>query len=162
MWLFLKNLLFTLILPGTIGVYVPLLLSRGRVAAGGPMLLTGGGLLFLGAALYVWCVCDFALRGRGTPAPIDPPKTLIVSGPYRYSRNPMYVAVLAAVLGWSVVFRSTDLVVYAGGAALAFTLFVRLYEEPHLSREFGAAYDAYRSRVGRWIPRFGSSGDRVS
>jgi len=162
MWLFLKNLLFTLLAPGTIGVYAPLVIARGRVAAGGPTLLAGGLLMAAGAALYVWCVCDFAVRGRGTPAPIDPPKTLVVGGPYRYSRNPMYVAVLAAVLGWSVVFRSVHLLVYAGAVALAFTLFVRLYEEPHLTREFGAAYEAYRSRVGRWLPRFGDAGDRVS
>jgi len=151
--LFLKNLLFSVVVPGTVGVYVPLLLARGRPVAVGPTRLLGGAMVALGAALYLWCVRDFAVRGRATPAPIDAPKILVVSGPYRLSRNPMYVAVLSAILGWAALFRSGALLAWAAGVAVAFTLFVRLYEEPHLSREFGAAYDDYRARVGRWLPR---------
>jgi len=154
MALLLKNLLFTLVMPGTIGVYVPLLLARGHAATGGlervPALL----LLTAGAALYARCVWDFARFGRGTPAPIDAPRRLVVRGPYRWVRNPMYVAVLAVILGQALWFRAPGLLLYGAVVAACFALFVRGYEEPHLRRTFGAEYEAYVARVGRWLPRW--------
>jgi hypothetical protein len=96
-----KNLIFTVLIPGTFGVYLPMAIARatGAKAAGaGFFWLAGFGLLMLGALIYLVCVMEFAVRGRGTPAPIDAPKRLVVSGLYHYVRNPMYVGVLAVVL----------------------------------------------------------------
>ena len=153
MTLFLKNLLFTLAVPGTIGVYVPLVLARGRPPASGLVFLLALALLATGGVIYAWCVWDFAVFGRGTPAPIDAPKKLVVRGLYRYTRNPIYVGVLTMLLGWAVMFRGTALLVYAFCVAICFHLFVVRYEERHLQKEFGGEYDDYRSRVSRWLPR---------
>ena len=154
MMLLLKNLLFTLVVPGTIGVYVPLLLARGRPPASGLVFLLALALLAIGGVIYAWCVWDFAVFGRGTPAPIDAPKKLVVRGLYRYTRNPIYVGVLAVLLGWAAMFRGTTLLIYAFGVALCFHLFVVLYEEHHLGQQFGAEYHDYCEKVGRWLPRF--------
>jgi protein-S-isoprenylcysteine O-methyltransferase Ste14 len=154
MMLFLKNLLFTLIVPGTAGVYVPLLLAQGRPAASGPVFLFAVFLLAVGGAIYAWCVWDFATFGRGTPAPIDAPKRLVVCGLYRYTRNPMYVGVLTVVLGWSVLFQATRVLVYAICVGVCFHLFVVLYEERRLARQFGAEYHEYCANVRRWLPHF--------
>lgn len=154
MILLLKNVLFTLVVPGTVAVYVPLLMARGRPAASGAAFLLALALLALGGAIYAWCVWDFAVLGRGTPAPIDAPKKLVVRGLYRYSRNPIYVGVLTALAGWDVMFGGTNLLVYTLCMAIGFHLFVVLYEEPHLRRQFGAEYRDYCQKVGRWLPRF--------
>ncbi|MGH7832606.1 MAG: methyltransferase family protein [Candidatus Binatia bacterium] len=154
MMLLLKNLLFTLLVPGTIGAYVPLLLARDRPPASGLMFLLALVLLLIGGAIYLWCVWDFAASGRGTPAPIDPPTKLVDRGLYRYTRNPMYVGVITVLLGWAVLFRGTALLIYTFCVAIGFHLFVVLYEEPRLARQFGAEYHDYRARVGRWLPRF--------
>ena len=154
MMLLLKNLLFTLIVPGTIGVYIPLFLARGRPAAEGPILLSALALLVLGGAIYAWRVWDFAVFGRGTPAPINAPKKLVVRGLYRYSRNPIYVVVLTALVGWAVMFRGTNLLIYTLGVGSCFHLFVVLYEERRLRRQFGVEYQDYCEKVGRWLPRF--------
>jgi protein-S-isoprenylcysteine O-methyltransferase Ste14 len=116
--------------------------------------LAGAVFVFaLGAGIYVWTVRDFATTGRGTPAPIDAPKKLVVQGLYRYTRNPMYVGVLTVILGWALLFRAVTVVLYALVVATCFQLFVIFYEEPRLQREFGSEYADYRSRVGRWLPR---------
>lgn len=155
MALLLKNLLFTLVVPGTVAVYVPLLISRHGSPASPEVLAAATLLFFGGGAIYAWCVWDFATFGRGTPAPIDAPNRLVVRGLYRFTRNPMYLGVLTVLLGWAVSFRSTALAVYALAVATCFHLFIILYEEPHLLREFGSDYDLYRARVGRWLPRVG-------
>ena len=152
MGLLLKNLLFTLLMPGTVAVYVPLLIAQSRTPASGLPLAVSLAVLTLGAAIYCWCVWDFASFGRGTPAPIDAPKQLVVRGLYRYTRNPMYVGVLTVILGWAVLFGSANLVFYALIVGTSFQLFVVLYEEPHLAREFGDQYEVYRARVARWLP----------
>jgi protein-S-isoprenylcysteine O-methyltransferase Ste14 len=151
----LRNLLFTLLVPGTVAVAVPLLLAGDRRPASGALLALACMLLGTGAAIYAWTVWDFAAYGRGTPAPIDAPRRLVVRGLYRWTRNPMYVGVLCVILGQALLFRAWSLVLYAAGVALAFHLFVRLYEEPHLRRTFGEDYEAYRARVPRWLPRPG-------
>jgi len=153
MALLLKNLLFTVLVPGTVGVYLPLLLAGERSPAGGLPGLAAAAVLAAGGALYAWCVWDFATFGRGTPAPIDAPRRLVVHGPYRAVRNPMYVAVLAVILGQALLLRAPSLLLYGAVVAACFTLFVRLYEEPTLRRTFGAEYEAYAARVGRWLPR---------
>jgi protein-S-isoprenylcysteine O-methyltransferase Ste14 len=151
MALLLKNLLFTVLVPGTVAVYVPLLLAGERAPRPG---LAAALLFAAGGALYAWCVWDFARFGRGTPAPIDAPRRLVVRGPYRLVRNPMYVAVLAVLLGQAALFRSWAIALYGAAVAAAFALFVRGYEEPHLRRTFGAEYEDYTARVGRWLPRW--------
>lgn len=153
MILFLKNLFFTLVVPGTVAVYVPLVIARNRLAVSRPLFAIALAVLALGGAIYAWCLWDFAAFGRGTPAPIDAPKKLVVRGLYRYTRNPMYVGVLTVILGWAVLFRAAALVIYALIVGTCFHLFVVLYEEPHLQKEFGTEFDAYRARVGRWLPR---------
>jgi protein-S-isoprenylcysteine O-methyltransferase Ste14 len=149
--LLLKNLLFTLVMPGTVAVYLPLWLLAGEPSAVGPSLWLGALLIAAGASVYLWCVWDFATFGRGTPAPIDAPKKLVVRGLYRYTRNPMYVGVVTVIAGWALVYRSATLLGYGAIVATCFTVFVVLYEEPHLSRVFGAEYDDYKRRVGRWL-----------
>src|SRR5262249_21183385 len=107
----------------------------------------------LGVAIYLWCAWHFTFTGRGTPAPIDPPKHLVARGPYRVVRNPMYVGVLTAVLGEALLFQSLSLVVYAALVLLAVHLFVFFYEAPSLRQQSGASYQDYGAQVPRWIPR---------
>ena len=155
MLLLLKNLLFTLVVPGTVAVYLPLLIVRGKVPASGPALATAVLLLAAGGAIYSRCIWDFAAFGRGTPAPIDAPKRLVVRGLYRYTRNPMYAGVLTVILGWAVLFRAVGLLPYALAFGTCFHLVIVFYEERHLQKEFGREYDLYRTQVPRWLPRVG-------
>lgn len=146
-----KTALFTVVVPGTVAVLVPRALAR--AAGPGPPLPLAAAALALGAAgaaLYLRCALDFA-RAEGTPAPIDPPKALVARGPYRFSRNPMYLAVLAVLLAQALWHRSAALAAYAAAVFAAFHLFVVLYEEPALARLFGEAYAGYRARVPRWL-----------
>lgn len=106
-----------------------------------------------GGSLALWCVVTFALVGRGTPAPFDPPRKLVVEGPYRYVRNAMYLGAALALSGAALFYRSAALLGYAGLFLVATHGFVVWYEEPTLARLFGAEYEAYRARVGRWLPR---------
>ena len=152
MALFLKNLLFTVLVPGTVAVYVPLLIAQDRSPASGLALVIALAVLVLGAAIYAWCVWDFATFGRGTPAPIDAPKKLVVRGLYRFTRNPMYVGVLTVILGWAALFQAANLLFYALVVGTCFHLFIVFYEERHLVQEFGSQYEDYRSRVPRWLP----------
>jgi protein-S-isoprenylcysteine O-methyltransferase Ste14 len=91
--------------------------------------------------------------GKGTPAPFDPPRRLVIRGPYRYLRNPMYLGAALALLGAALFYRSLPLLGYVGGFLLVTHGFVVWYEEPTLGRLFGAEYQAYRTRVRRWLPR---------
>jgi len=148
--LVLKNLLFTVVVPGTVAVYLPTSLSQG--ARGGQASLAGAAVFFaLGLGIYLWCLWDFATFGRGTPAPIDAPKHLVVRGLYRYSRNPMYLGVLTVIAGWLVLSPSVRLAVYLAAVWTMFELFVILYEEPRLLELFGTEYSEYKRRVGRWL-----------
>ena len=155
MGLLLKNLLFTLLVPGTVAVYLPWMIAGRQVPAFGLVSVIGFSLLALGVAIYAWCVWDFATFGRGTPAPIAAPKRLVVRGLYHYTRNPMYVGVLTVILGWAVHFRAAELLSYALVVGTCFQLFIVLYEERHLQRAFGSEYEDYCARVGRWLPRLG-------
>lgn len=153
MRLLLKNLLFTVLVPGTVAVYLPLMIAVHRPPASGLASAIGYSFLALGGAIYAWCVWDFAAFGRGTPAPIDAPKKLVVRGLYQYTRNPMYVGALTIIVGWAIYFRTALLLVYALVVATCFHLFVVLHEERQLRRTFGSEYEAYCARVGRWLPR---------
>lgn len=153
----LKTLIFTVIVPGTVAVWIPYRLVSAPGASGslplGAFKYAGIPMILIGASIYLWCAWDFTFAGRGTPAPIDPPKELVVRGLYRYVRNPMYVGVLSAIVGQALWFESRVLFGYAGLVFLGFFAFVLLYEEPTLHRKFGDAYQRYRDTVPRWIPR---------
>jgi protein-S-isoprenylcysteine O-methyltransferase Ste14 len=151
--LLIRNVLFTVIVPGTFGGYLPVLLARGVQPTSGPALPLSLALFALGAACYLWSVWNFARRGHGTPLPIDPPKKLVVEGPFRYTRNPMYLGLFLALLGWTLRYQTLGLVLYSLAVAAVVNLFVIGYEEPHLRRTFGHEYDAYRAHVPRWLPR---------
>jgi protein-S-isoprenylcysteine O-methyltransferase Ste14 len=153
MVLFLKNLLFTLVVPGTVGVFLPLKIAGGHSSASGLAFATACAFFAIATSIYLWCVWNFAVFVRGTPAPIDPPKKLIMRGLYRYTRNPMYLGVLTAILGWAILFRATTLVFYAMVVGACCHLFIVFYEEPHLQRTFGKEYDDYRAQVNRWLPK---------
>ncbi len=114
----------------------------------------GGVLLAVaGALIALWCILTFVTVGQGTPAPFDPPRRLVVRGPYRFVRNPMYLGAVLALGGAALYYRSGGLSAYAGLFLLATHVLVVWYEEPTLSRLFGPEYDAYRATVGRWIVR---------
>ncbi len=110
-------------------------------------------LLILGAVLLLETFARFALQGRGTPAPIAPTKTLVITGSYRFVRNPMYVAVISLILGQALLLGSLWTLIYGLIVWLTVHLFVLSYEEPTLSQAYGAQYDHYRANVRRWIPR---------
>jgi protein-S-isoprenylcysteine O-methyltransferase Ste14 len=109
-------------------------------------------LIFMGGLLALWCIVTFVARGRGTPAPFDPPREFVAAGPYRYVRNPMYVGAFGILVGAGLALRSPSII----GLAILFLLFthllVVLYEEPSLTRRFGDPYRRYRSTVRRWLP----------
>jgi protein-S-isoprenylcysteine O-methyltransferase Ste14 len=159
MVLFLKILLFTVLVPGTVAGYIPWTLVRDVPLGLTLWAIPAGFCSVLGVAIYLWCAYDFGVAGRGTPAPIDAPKHLVVNGPYRYVRNPMYVGVMLVLAGWILLYRTDGLMNYTIGAFVFFNLFIFFYEEPHLQRLFGAEYTAYRLRAGRWLPRI-RPGDR--
>lgn len=156
MWLFLKNLFFTALVPGFVAGWVPLVFLLRHAAlpdewtarhfAALPVLLAG-------ALLYLACVWLFGRYGRGTPAPIDPPRKLVMRGPYRWVRNPMYLALLLLVLGEAVFFWHLTLALYLVFLASAFQLFVVAVEEDSLRRRFGAIYSDYCNVTNRWLPR---------
>jgi len=152
----LRSLLFTFLVPGTVGGYLPgsILHTTGATLAGAPAWRWIALIpLSVGLAIYVWCVVDFALAGRGTPAPIDPPKELVVRGLYRVTRNPMYVGVLTVIAAESWLFGSAPLAFYAFVVFACFHCFVIGYEEPTLRRSFDGAYQRYCVAVPRWLPR---------
>jgi protein-S-isoprenylcysteine O-methyltransferase Ste14 len=146
---FVRATLAFLACPGMVALALPLLwLWSERAPA---VHRTGFSLLGLGAAVLVGCVREFYVVGRGTLAPWDPPRHLVTSGLYRYSRNPMYVAVTAMLLGWAWTYASLPLLAYAGIVMLAFALRVVVGEEPWLARTHGTAWTAYRQRTRRWL-----------
>jgi protein-S-isoprenylcysteine O-methyltransferase Ste14 len=152
-----RALTYATLFIGLLLVFVPArLLARSGVAAPAAMGLAraaGGVLAAAGGALAVWCILSFALLGRGTPAPFDPPRRLVVRGPYRFLRNPMYLGAAVALAGAALFYGSAALLAYAAGFLLAMHAFVVGYEEPALRVTFGAEYDRYCRQVRRWRPR---------
>ncbi len=155
----LRSILFTILLPGTITIYVPSLLLRGGTPAHGPLRFLGLLPIVSGALAYFACVLEFLLRGGGTPAlfitrPLrlllgEEPKILIESALYKYTRNPMYLSVVAVVLGEAWLFESVALLSYALLLWLCFQVVVVFLEEPHLRRRPG--YREYCACVPRWL-----------
>lgn len=157
--LWLRGLLFTAIGPGVLGGVAPYLLSGGRPMRGGAWLL-GWIPVVLGAAVLAACVMRF-LRSGGTPAPFllrrvravigEEPAALVCGGLYRYSRNPMYVAMLLVIFGQAIVFGSWAVALYGVGAFALFYVSVLRIEEPHLRAKQGAQWDDYARRAPRWL-----------
>jgi protein-S-isoprenylcysteine O-methyltransferase Ste14 len=158
---FFRTLIVAIITLGFWSVLVPYwVLGRGARLELRGAAVAGGLLVVAGLALYLTCAFwGFALRGKGTPAPFDPPTKLVVEGPYRVVRNPMYWSVACVILGEALAFRSLALAEMACAFFAFAALFVMIFEEPILRREFGTEYEAYCRRVPRWIPRFRSKLD---
>lgn len=153
--LIVETILFTVLVPGTVAVWIPYRIVL-PTRQGMPVLTVASAVAIvvatLGTAIYFRCLWDFAATGRGIPAPIDHPKRLVVRGLYRYVRNPMYLGVLLILLGETVFFGSSALLMYTAGWFVLVHIVVVLYEEPNLHRKFGPSYASYISAVGRWIP----------
>jgi protein-S-isoprenylcysteine O-methyltransferase Ste14 len=137
-------------LPGMVAFVVPLTLalSQHGLFRARPL---GLAMLSLGLVILVWCVVEFYVSGRGTLAPWAPPQRLVTTGPYRFSRNPMYIGVALILLGWAWCFWSLLLAIYAMVVSVAFHIRVLIGEEPRLTLAFGEAWDAYRTKVPRWL-----------
>ena len=146
---------FFVIAPGVIAGVVPWLITQWRFGEDASFSVGAAGvvLALLGLVMLVECFLRFALKGRGTPAPIAAPKQLVVSGLYAHVRNPMYVAVVLIIFGQSMLFASAALIAYGISAWFAFLLFVLYYEEPRLREAFPETYPVYAEAVPRWIPR---------
>jgi protein-S-isoprenylcysteine O-methyltransferase Ste14 len=156
-WPAAGSAIFFVLAPGTVAGLVPYLLTRWErhdwYGWTVPARVVGALLLVGGLAALVECFRRFATEGRGTPAPIAPPQTLVVHGLYRHVRNPIYVALLTIVAGEALLLGRFVLLGYAVVLWLLFTAFVILYEEPKLRATFGVAYARYRATVPRWVPR---------
>ena len=149
-----KSLLYLVFEAGLFALYIPLALLRmGPRIETGVVSLLAIPLWLIGGFIVLWSFWTFTFVGRGTPLPLDPPKDLVASGPYRYIRNPIYVGVLSIFLGHFLWFGYWALLIYAVFAFIGVHLFVILYEEPTLKRKFGAVYEEYLKRVPRWIPK---------
>ncbi|HEY1305250.1 MAG TPA: isoprenylcysteine carboxylmethyltransferase family protein [Vicinamibacterales bacterium] len=145
----LRALASFILLPGVVGFLVPALLAP--PASARTIHALGVVPFVAGVILLLWCVREFYVAGKGTLAPWDPPRHLVVSGPYRYSRNPMYVGVALILIGWAITFETRALWLYAFFVIVAFHLRVVLAEEPWQARTFPREWDQYKSRVPRWL-----------
>lgn len=151
-----RSLLWAILLPGLFAGYIPwryfglrsLVIDLHRPLHWIALLSIAVGTVFLGL-----CILEFARSGRGTLSPVDPPRNLVIRGPYRYVRNPMYLSVTLIVLGEVLLTRSRGLLAFWALWFAAVNLFVLGYEEPTLRSQFGAAYERYSAAVGRWLPR---------
>jgi protein-S-isoprenylcysteine O-methyltransferase Ste14 len=152
--LVLKATIATLLMPGTVVLLLPYWVLKTTGVIDWPKFSSTAVLAsimgLVGLATLLYCIRGFANIGKGTLAPVDPPKVLVVRGLYRYTRNPMYLAVVVVLLSESLFFDSLRLLIYAGTVFLAFHLFVIVYEEPHLRTLFGASYEEYSKSVPRW------------
>ncbi|WP_246998396.1 methyltransferase family protein [Halosolutus gelatinilyticus] len=155
---YLKTAVFTVLVPGIVAVAIPQLLarhqSRPRLPISTGVVTTVGNLsLFSGVLLYVHTAFQFGSEGEGTPSPTDEPDELVTGGIYSYTRNPMYIGVLLVILGQALRRRSLSILWWAVGCWIGFHNRVIRFEEPHLVEKHGEAYERYRERVPRWLPR---------
>jgi protein-S-isoprenylcysteine O-methyltransferase Ste14 len=149
--LLLRALFAFLALPGIVAIAAPAWFAANELRAGGRFYAIGMLPLIAGLVLLLWCVRDFYVAGKGTLAPWSPPSHLVTVGLYRYSRNPMYVAVASMLAGWGLAFASRTIAIYAVFVIAAFHLRVVFGEEPWLARTYGAEWDEYKARVPRWL-----------
>lgn len=150
--MFLRALLAFLVLPGVAAFVVPAILAS-LDPWKQSVFFPGALVMSVGFVLLLWCVRDLFVSGKGTLAPWDPPRKLVVVGLYRHMRNPMYVGVLTLVLGWSVLLTSPILAAYAAALAIGFHIRIVRNEEPWLASRFGSEWSQYSAEVRRWFPR---------
>ena len=156
--LFIRNLVFTILQPGVVAGLIPYLILGDQakvtfaeqLSTGGPH-YSGAIIFLIGFVIMLWCIGSFAIQGRGTLSPADPTMRLVISGLYRYSRNPMYVGVILMLIGEAIFFESTELWMYSLFVFVLFNIFIIRVEEPRLRRDFGKEYNRYCVRVRRWI-----------
>jgi len=148
---------FFVLAPGVVAGVVPWWLTGWRMREPmpfwAPLRVLGAALIVAGTVVLVYAFVLFVTAGVGTPAPVAPTERLVVSGLYRYVRNPMYLAVIATIVGQGLLLGRIVVLFYALAVGLAFSVFVRGYEEPTLTHRYGAEYEAYRRAVPRWWPR---------
>ncbi len=146
---------FLVIAPGVVAGLVPWWLTGWHLGSSYPVPVRAAGAASItgGAVVLIGAFAQFAVEGLGTPAPVAPTGRLVVRGPYRYVRNPMYLAVLAVITGQALLLSRPVLLGYAVAVAAAFIAFVYGYEQPALARRYGAQYQAYRKAVPGWWPR---------
>jgi len=161
MFVLIRTITYSALFIGLLLIYLPtrLLSWSGivRPATIATPQIAGMVLSLLGAALALWCIFTFAFVGRGTPAPFDPPRRLVIRGPYRFVRNPMYIGAGLALAGAALFYGSWQLAGYAGLFFLITHIFVVAYEEPTLRRTFAQDYEVYCQQVRRWWPGFRKS-----
>jgi protein-S-isoprenylcysteine O-methyltransferase Ste14 len=164
MWTLIRALVYATFFVGVLLVLIPsrVLSIAGIESPKGFGLQQGFGVavVLTGAALGLWCILSFVFIGKGTQAPFDAPRQLVIRGPYRVIRNPMYLGATATLAGAALYYGSTALSIYAIAFWVATHCGVIFLEEPDLTRTFGNEYEAYRSRVGRWFPRLGNTENR--
>ena len=156
-WAAAGSAVFFAVAPGVVAGLVPWWLTGWRFAtpfpSWTPFRIAGALLTVAGGLVLVSAFARFVTEGVGTPAPVAPPQHLVVGGLYRYVRNPMYLAVVAAIVGQALLLGQLSLFAYAAVVAAATLAFVLLYEEPYLAERFGAEYEGYRRNVPGWWPR---------
>jgi protein-S-isoprenylcysteine O-methyltransferase Ste14 len=152
-----RSAVFLLLAPGTVAGLIPWWITRWRLPDWGAAIWVVAPLSALiigtGIGFLVHAFARFAVQGLGTPSPLEPTERLVVSGVYRWVRNPMYLAIQAIILGQALLFVDIRMVVYSAVTALGMAAFVRWHEEPVLLERFGDEYREYKSRVPRWLPR---------
>ena len=151
------SIAFFVLAPGVVAGVIPWWLTGWRMREPmpfwAPLRVLGAALIVAGTVVLVYAFVQFVTEGVGTPAPVAPTERLVVHGLYRYVRNPMYLAVIATIVGQGLLLGRMVLLLYAFAVGLAFSVFVSGYEEPTLRRRYGAEYEAYRRAVPRWWPR---------
>jgi len=150
------SVIWLAVAPGTVAGVIPWWLTGWRMAAPAPswgIRALGAALIIAAAAVLLSGFACFAIDGLGTPAPLAPPRRLVVGRVYRYVRNPMYLAVVSAVAGQALWLGHLSLVLYAAAAGLTMAAFARWIEEPELLQRFGDEYARYRRAVPGWLPR---------
>jgi protein-S-isoprenylcysteine O-methyltransferase Ste14 len=157
MFIFVRAATYATLFVALVLIFLParVLSSAGivRPATIGVAQVAGMVLGTAGALFALWCILSFVFIGRGTPAPFDPPRRLVIRGPYRFVRNPMYIGAGFALAGAALFYQSAALLGYIGLLFLITHTLVVVYEEPTLRRMFGNDYEAYCARTGRWWPR---------
>lgn len=154
--LFIRNLLFTILQPGLVAGLIPLWITGFRINNIFDEVwqldhYIGTIAFLIGFVIMLWCIISFAVKGRGTLSPLDPTKRLVVTGLYKFSRNPMYVGVTLILIGEAIFFQSVELWIYSLFVFITFNIFAILVEEPRLRKDFGEEYNLYCQKVRRWI-----------
>lgn len=148
-----KNI-FSLILPLTVVILVPSWIEKNWAFENNVQTFVGGGIILLGLSVMILCISAFIRIGKGTLAPWSPPKNFVVTGLYKYVRNPMILGVLTILIGEAIVFNSIYVLDWVGAFFVINTIYFVILEEPQLEERFGDDYREYKNNVNRWLPRF--------